>query len=365
MHFAFRMFFFPLALSEKANPKHATRSIMDSEYPMLGLDDYDYENAFQEIHDILKDEDIYEDNAVLHDGVDDNGVPLDEMALDLGLVSICLVFAILVPFLCQGSFLCVYLTKMVTLLLAQTLNLVFIGVAGFYSKPKPPIINVGKDAISPASAGSFRFTLWNGLLLPVFRTCHSFDEALTTVLIHDLYLCVTKMEVREANFRAFAMKMVTVLVGSLISNFAQIIFHFINDTWWRLVLMSTSPTVHVHSAISLVISLYCGIQIVQALIKSDRFHANSSCQDGKKKKSIVRLCFLIAFLLIAQFLRVSFRIAESISWKGKIDSLVDSNCHQARKSSLDDAENCGELLTGRGMVVSFINLTSCGLFETS
>ena len=120
-----------------------------------------------------------------------------------------------------------------------------------------------------------------------------------------------------------------------------------------------------HSAISLVISLYCGIQIVRALIKSDRFHANSSCQDGKKKKSIVRLCFLIAFLLITQFLRVSFRIAESISWKGKLDRFLDSNCHLAQKSSLDDVENCGKLLIGRGMVVSFMNPTLCGLFETS
>ena len=225
---------------------YAIRPIMASEYPMWGLDDYEYENAFQEIYDILKDEDIYEDNAVLHDGVDDNGVPLDEMALDLGLVSICLVFAILVPFLCQGSFLCVYLTKMVTLLLAQTLNLVFIGVAGFHSKTEPPIIHLEKEAIPPDGAGILRFTLWNGLLVPLFRTCHSFDEALTTILIHDLYLCVTKMEVREANFRAFAMKMVTVLFGSLISNFLQNIFQFINDTWWRFILGSTSPTVHAH-----------------------------------------------------------------------------------------------------------------------
>ena len=45
---------------------YAIRPIMASEYPMWGLDDYEYENAFQEIYDILKDEDIYEDNAVLH-----------------------------------------------------------------------------------------------------------------------------------------------------------------------------------------------------------------------------------------------------------------------------------------------------------
>ena len=290
----------------------------------------DVEEYLEDIESLLSENGIYDDNGEVS-----KGSVLGAMAPDIAFLFFYLVSMVGTPWLCIGIFRHIYITKAGLFVVSSTLHILEIALKDqgekkekFYSDHHD-LFSTHQPEISHSAltSGLLAFTIFSEM----FRLL---DEILTFLLIYELYLCTSKMEVKKYRISTLIKKVIAAAVISLLATGLEKNYYFVGHEEWREILYYLIPVQSFVSLILTVLTSYFGSQVVFALKRSNEFHdGNVSGAYNRKVTLIIR----VTVILILQLVKFLMRVAGVIF----VAATLISHCSfQGKLSNIHAIEDC-------------------------
>ena len=316
------------------------------------------EQYFQEMYELMDDQDLYVDNSILHDFLDDTTWTdlLGTQAFNIAMTVTCILFGILVVIVCQGIVLYTYVMKSAALFMAQCLILSQMVV--YYSKKEElMIIDKNEEDMVDEEIGALR------ILESVRKVFLAFEESLTFMLIYEVYLCTKEMAVRQLSLKKVFGQAAAVFLLDLALSTIDHMIHLADSSTLVNALRNLSPALTLYSLIGMVYSIYCSSHILLELRKSRAFHDDNQARSRNKNWHIIGL---IITANLALLLRLGVRVASAALITLNMDHVID--CRESwesweNESNLEKFKPCLEEFSMGETISVYLSNTVCGLLE--
>ena len=270
----------------------------DTYYPLGGTFYTEtFDDVYEEVNSMLQDDNLYKDTEEIIESFENDIIT--GMAPHFPLICFYFFGLILVSLMPKGIFRNIYVIKAMALFCLSVSILVRFNVLHikadlkFEKISESPLVNKQVFYNNESAALSV-----NLLLMNIFRTV---DEASSLILLHELYMCITKMESRKQSWCRLFKKVVASVVMSLLVDGSNQAFRLISDKWWEIILRRALPLQTLSSLGVTAGCVYCSFHVISALRKSQEFR-NSAASASEVKRDYLTL--LVAATVIAQITKL-------------------------------------------------------------
>ena len=210
---------------------------------------------------------------------------------------------ILILFWCNGVVQFIYATRALILMLNSLTQIVFNRI--FTSLES---VNMNHDG-NPTDVGPpIESFIFSTIIASLFYT----EEILTSFFLHELYLCTSRMEVREQQTFRLVIKVIAALILILVSQGLITFFTSDMDPFENSLTVILKLTLTQQPAVCIITSgfvIYFSYHILSSLKKSQHFRENSQAQPDKKNEL---LSSLVLITMIAQSFKFTVRVIEFV-----------------------------------------------------
>ena len=313
---------------------------MDGFLPLEIDNDY-MSQLYEDMELLLEDETIYEDNDEIFKRVFRYHGLMQIIGHHIAECMACVILFIVTPMVATGIFRHVFMTKAAMVFNASLMWMLgkIIAYSAEMMRGNMTLI-YDLRVLKTGQNGGKRYDdmLERDLVKSLGDAFEMCDMATSLVLTYELYQCTQKMEKRDYSLLTFVKMLSVPAIIVAISFSLQQLVILIQDEWWRKVFEELRPLEIVLNLMITFLIVYCGIQSLLALRKSDRFqNGNSSAASGGKHQHLVHMIYI---LISAQFFKNASRIVQMALFTATFDRL--ERCIDAAEKSgmYNDLENC-------------------------
>ena len=278
----------------------------------LWADDLDWENELDQLIQDAHDSDYAYDGY--KDGNDGSRNLKDTLTLVFCSIASVLHFVclILILLLCKGVIRIIYATRLAILDLA---SLSQIALMAAYTESMT--LNHDENYITPSLGTALgTMPLWSMFCSIIVHSSFVIEETLPLILLHELYMCTSKMEIRERRTSMLIKKIsITVVFVVACLSAHQILHQFFfygmdSNNMLKVVLASPMTFQPAVSVVSTGFVIYYGSQILISLNKSRQFRDNCSQTQSDNKNRL--LSTLVVLNIFAKSLKLAIRVLEIV-----------------------------------------------------
>ena len=303
-----------------------------------------YNDIYDDINELLDDM-VYDDND-MYESEDPTWISRvrEEMAPHQALAAFHLVCFAITPFVSTGLFRHVYLMKSATWSLAALL-----AISAF----------ANLQLLFDAQVTDHQAATVGIVLRRLQAMSLALDEFLTAILLHELFACVTKAEIRPYDAGATWKKTASAVAAALLIGAAlEGVIYAVGAEWWREILAFTMP---LKSMVGLGVTCaagYWGYGIAAALRKSADFRRKNA--EGAKTK-VNAASLLVVGAVFFQICKLLMKVAVIAMSIVRFDQI--NRCQQPVEESAKNTWNCRSIEESIFVPGQLMNNHVIGVFE--
>ena len=312
----------------------------------LGIDAEAYEKHYDVLQALLQEDNIYDnsnDNPFDHHR-EDSGVQLLSPVI-FNIVMLILVFALtfIIPFVSQGLLRGMYLLKTILLGLSNGLIVAF------------PLLE--REALKYVT-NIEHSTPFRALLICLYlsEACTMLAATLSCVVMHEIHLCVTRMEVRQLEVGPLAKKIVACGVISFLVPALIFINGLVESFWWKTFFAMGDPIMAFIALVSCVGGTYMGVRTAATLWAAGRVSSSSHGGGGHRQKW--HIYSILLAIVIAQWFQLIGDLVKAILVNAR-----SSKC-DTEKLAFADTEECMDKMAKYRHLFFILHRSVAGVLES-
>ena len=216
--------------------------------------------------------------------------------------------------ICNGIFSHVYIAKAAASLFSSLFRITALACAMEY---RVALIGNHWDDVNNEKPGSISAIFTLDQIVGCSNLFRLFNELLTLILMHELFQCTCKMQLREQKWTLLGKRFVGVFLLALLICGLEQFFHLVPETSLRFSLIESTPLEATASfVIRTTVVIFC-IRVLLSISKSDDFRGGNASQNGPKMKFLIAL---IVTIIVSSVVKQAMQIGQlsafnAISWK--------------------------------------------------